>query len=464
MVARSGSLDQGKVERDSRILVIGAGREGMSAARFLAATGAYVTLTDRKSHILRDYPGDSSGRITESPEVINALDSIEAVVVSPGVPDSNPLLAEAMRRGLPITNATQIFFQRCPCPIVGVTGSSGKSTTTALIASILREDGRDVALGGNIGNPMLDLLEDLHLHSIAVLELSSFQLQFLDVSPHLAVVTNVTPNHLDRHRDFAAYLAAKTNILSNAKATDIAVLNRDDPIVREMRRRTKANVLWFGLEHDEGLNGYVKDGAISVTLEGHQRQIIDTGSLPLPGQHNLANALAATCAAAALGVETDSIAAALSTFHGLPHRLERVAVVDEVLYVDDSIATSPERAAVGLDSTATPVVLIAGGRSKHLPWLPMLKAIDGKAHTVVLVGEAAGDLQEAIEGFEWHHPVASVRAPSFAEAVTLGRSKAQKGDTTLLSPGCTSYDMFSDYEERGNAFKSAVEEFTTWQP
>lgn len=439
------------------MVIIGHGREGGSAARYLTRLGAQVTVVDRAISAVQKESCEA-GTITLAPENLLLLTDADAVVASPGVPESNHLLTAAIRSGIPVTNATQIFFSRCRGAVVGITGSSGKSTTTALIGSMLVEDGGDVRVGGNIGNPMLDFVDDLTERSIAVLELSSFQLQLLASSPHVAVVTNITPNHLDRHGDLAHYVAAKRNIVSHQSAQDVAILNVADEIVRSLADYTEAECHWFGWQRSTGSGSHVENDEIFARSQHGEVAILAVEDVPLPGRHNVENVLAAVAAASALGVDARSMAPAIRGFKGLPHRLQLIGVIDGVRYVDDSIATSPERVAVALAATQTPVVLVAGGRSKHLPWMPMLRAMEDKVHTVVLLGEAATEIGAAIEEQSWRHPISTIRAQSLQEAISHAGARANPGDTVLLSPGGTSYDMFTDFEERGRAFQSFVEE------
>jgi len=408
-------------------------------------------VTDRT---IRDEHVGTDG-VTFAPEFGGLLDRADAVLVSPGIPDSNELLVVARHRQLPVTNATQIFFRRCPCPVVGVTGSSGKSTTASLIAAILRAAGRSVALGGNIGNPMLDLLPGLTPDSIAVVELSSFQLQLVDASPHAAVITNLSPNHLDRHGSMKAYVTAKSNILAHQDPSDVAVLNAADPLVRELAGDTAGRVLWFAKEGFGGSGAFLKSDTITLQSEESSEPVIERSEIPVPGSHNVQNILAAAAVTSALGARPAAMREAITQFRGLPHRLQFIARRNGVTYVDDSIATSPERTAVGIAAIETPVILIAGGRSKHLPWAPVLRAGRNKLRLVVLVGEASDELEDALDTSP-ERP-ATHRAQSLSEAVRLADRNASSGDTVLLSPGCTSFDMFQDFEERGQAFISAVE-------
>lgn len=398
----------------------------------------------------------SDPRITT--EDVGLLDHTDLVVVSPGIPDSNPILRSARTRVIPVTNSTRIFFRYCPCPIVGVTGSSGKSTTTSLISAILKTKGQAVSTGGNIGTPMLDLLTDLSANSIAVVELSSFQLELGGVAPHVAVVTNISPNHLDRHGSIDAYIAAKRNIVTDQSGSDMAVLNGGDGTVREFAEGTQSEIFWFGMHRPTGPGTFVDGDWIVVDTGSGENRVVRLDELQLPGWHNVENTLAAVAATHALGVDPSTMREGIVGFHGLPHRLDTIRVRDGITFVDDSIATTPERAAVGIRALSGPLVLIAGGRSKHLPWTHVVEAAQDKVRAAVLIGEAANEIESAIRSSFRSNEVFTVHAEDMAQAVEVARSLALHGDTVLLSPGCTSFDMFKDFEERGLAFASLVEE------
>ena len=434
----------------NRVLIVGNAREGQSAAEFLASREIDVTVSDR------DVTERSvNGRITLAPESDTSLDGIDGVITSPGIPSENRLLAGAAQRDLLVTNATELFLELCPCPVVGITGSSGKSTTSAMVASILRASGRHVALGGNIGLPMLDLLEELTSSSVAVTEMSSFQLELVGRSPHVSVVTNLTPNHLDRHRSMDAYAHAKRNIFAFQSDDDIAVVNADDPDAARLADGCRGRRVSFGWSNGPNRVATVSKDVVTLFRAGEE-EIVPVSEIPLPGRHNVANTLAAVAVTAQLDVPAAAMGEGIRSFSGLPHRLQFVGRVDGVKFIDDSIATSPERAAVGLSAVSPGIVWIAGGRSKHLPWAPVIAAGSGKVRAVILVGEAKSEIADAISG-QWPG-VFHYRARNLADAVARARKVARPGDTVLLSPGGTSFDEFRDFEDRGNAFQSAVRE------
>ncbi len=443
------------IQAHPRVLVLGYAREGASVARYLQRLGAEVTAADARFAASGREPTEGTRPVVLSPERVELVRNADVLVVSPGIPDSNPLLTQAFNQGVPVTNATQLFFDRCPCPIVGITGTSGKSTTTSLITAMLQADGRDARAGGNIGLPMIDLLDELTPNSVAVLELSSFQLQRLHASPHVAVVTNLAPNHLDRHGTLQAYQAAKANILRRQGAGDIAVLGWESEHVRAMASETAARIVWFG-EDAPTPSATAEAGWILFSDEDVER-IMPVEDLRLRGRHNVQNVLAAVAAARALHTSTSAIQSATSGFQGLPHRLQAVGEICGVIFIDDSIATSPDRAAVALDAVSSPIVLIAGGRSKGLPWTPLSMNLRTKAKAVVLIGEAADEIQRWLLEDKALGELHVQRADSMPAAVRSAFGLAEPGDTVLLAPACTSYDMYSNFEERGDAFRAAVE-------
>jgi UDP-N-acetylmuramoylalanine--D-glutamate ligase len=435
--------------------VVGLGREGMDLVRFLAAHGADIVVSDRS-------PADD---LSEALRSLNRLDvhyalgkqtasdllDREEIFVSPGVPPESPVVAEPAARGIRISSATSLFFELCPGPIVGITGSSGKTTTTSLVGAILRRSRIPSVVGGNIGVPMLNRLAEITADTWCVLELSSFQLSDIRCSPRVAAVLNITPNHLDRHPSMEDYVRAKANIVAFQAADDVAVVNADDPIASGLPHASRT--VEFSLRRPVADGAWLAGGALR--LSGVSSALMLARDIPLRGLHNVANVLAAAAITRTVGCEPATTAEAVRAFQPVPHRLETIARIGDVDYVNDSIATSPERSAAALLAIESPVVLIAGGRDKHLPMEDWARLIVDRARAVVLVGEAAPLIQDAIAAADADIPIA--RASSFAETIPLARSLAQAGDTVLLSPGCTSFDEFRDYEARGEAFRRGVE-------
>ncbi len=443
-----------EVSLPKRALVIGFAREGVDLTRFLAEHGAHVTVTDTKSpEQLRESMAQVNGANVSyhlGGHALTDLDEVEVVYASPGVPPENALLQEAHTRGVRVSSLVELFFALCPAPILGVTGSAGKSTTTSLIGEMFQAAGRQVFVGGNIGRPLLGKLGEITPNSWIVMELSSFQLEPLRVSPHIALITNVTPNHLDRHPSMEAYWEAKGQILAHQVATDWAVLNADDEWSRRYRPRGRS--LRFSLE------GVVEGAYLAgeqVVLLGEP--LLHASEIPLRGRHNVANVLAAVATAHAAGIEREAMIQAIRQFKGVAHRLQTVGTRGGVSWVDDSIATAPERSIAALRAYHEPIILIAGGRDKHLPMQDWARLITQRVRHVVLLGEMSDLVVDAIKGADPSYTTMTP-AQTMDEAVAAAARVAQPGDVVLLSPGGTSYDMYSDFEARGRDFARAVGE------
>lgn len=468
--------------------IIGAAREGTALARYLVHCGARVTLSDCK-------PAEALGerlaalkRLRLSlalgghpPELLKA----DVLFVSPGVPPYAPIVRQARARGVPISSEPRLFAQLCPAPIVGITGSSGKTTTTALVGEMYAAGGRCIWVGGNIGSPLIEKLLGEERPDVVVMELSSFQLELFspdyqgeDVnlrrteasraisvegwSPHIAAITNLTPNHLDRHPSMADYARAKSHIIAFQQPDDWAVLNLDDPLVAQMASRAPGRVLGFSLERPAGEGAFLRGDTVVLLCDGREQRLCSAEDIVLRGRHNLANVLAGSCCALAGGVSLGAMRSVATSFSGVAHRLEEVRRWRDVLFVNDSIATSPERAIAAIRSYTEPLVLLAGGRDKHLPWDEWADLVLGRVRTVVAFGEAGPIIERALgeaslrrgEGASARDVLRSVR--SLEEAVELGASLARRGDVVLLSPGGTSFDAFDDYEARGRSFREMV--------
>lgn len=436
--------------------VVGLGREGTALARYLARQGDQVTVTDAKpAEALQSEMAqldDVPVNFALGGHPAQVLDDADTIYLSAGIkPHVEPF---AGRENL--SSLTELFFERCSAPIVGITGSAGKTTTTTLIGLMLEQGPRRVWVGGNIGRPLINELDDMGAGDLVVLELSSFQLLRLRRSPHVSVVTNITPNHLDWHNDsMPEYIDAKANIVAHQSGRDVAILNAADPESNALGVRTKANVLRFN-----GKDAYLKDDRL--LLHGHDAdyELCRAGELQIPGRHNVDNVLAAGLTAFAMGVSPQTIRDVASHFQGVQHRLQLVRDVDAVAYYNDSIATAPERTLAALAVFDRPIVLIAGGRDKHLPLESLADEASRKVKSVVLLGEAAGLLEDAFRAGRERNGTdrpTLIRVGNLKEAVCAARHAAAPGDVVLLSPACTSYDMYKDFEERGNEFVRLVE-------
>ncbi len=449
---------------NQRVTIIGLGREGAALARFLARHGANVSVSDIKvEEALRD-------RIDELVDLpINYLlgghpeELLEAdvIFVSPGVPQEIPILLEARRRGIPLSSETRLFFSLCPAPIIGITGSSGKTTTTSLVGEIMKAQGCRTFVGGNIGSPLITFVEEIEPQDKVVMELSSFQLEVLDQSPHVAAILNLSPNHLDRHPSMDDYVAAKVNVLRFQEKNDYAILNADQQVTRELMKDCRGQVLFFSREQelDEGV--FLRRGQIITRWKGEEQKVCHVSEIQLLGSHNLENALAACAIATIARAQVEAISSAVTSFSGVEHRLEFVEEIEGVRYYDDSIATSPERAMAALNSFTKPIILLAGGREKHLPLDGLANLIVRKVKSLILFGEAAPFLEQAVIEAQSEATGAEVsvyRCSNLVEAIRIAAQISHAGDTVLLSPACTSFDMYRDFAERGDHFKALVGE------
>ncbi|HID87126.1 MAG TPA: UDP-N-acetylmuramoyl-L-alanine--D-glutamate ligase [Anaerolineae bacterium] len=444
---------------NKRATIIGLGREGTALARFLARRGAVVTVSDLKpAEELRERIaalGGLSIRFVLGGHPSEILDDADVVFVSPGVRPEAPILVEARRRGLPLSSATMLFFELCPAPIIGVTGSSGKTTTVTLVGEMLKASSFRTWVGGNIGQPLIEQVEEMAPRDWVVMELSSFQLEPMRRSPHIAAFLNLTPDHLDRHLSFEAYRAAKLPILRYQGSDDLALLGHDDPSTRALRSECRGRVLFFSQRAEPEEGAFLRNDEIFVRFEGREERVCPLDRVRLRGRHNLDNVLAASALARAAGASFDAMAEVIASFEGVEHRLELVRELDGVRYVNDSIATSPRRAMAALESFEEPIVLLAGGRHKNLPLEGLVRLIRQKVRHLVLFGEAALVLEAAVkDGREPRPPIH--RCHTLEEAVEVAARVAQPGDVVLLSPACTSFDAFRDFAERGARFKELV--------
>lgn len=461
--------------KGKKITVMGLGLFGGGAGltRFLVTHGARVTVTDLKN----------ASQLTPSLKALNGLPlelhlgghseedfkDVDMVIVNPAVPKESRFLHVARENGVPLETEMNLFFKLCPALIVGVTGSKGKSTTTALIAAVLESalgGDKKVWLGGNIGlgYSLLERVEEMGGEDLVLLELSSFQLEDLDKikkSPHIAVVTNFAPNHLDRHKDMDNYEEAKKAIVRYQTAEDYVILNWDDPMLRRWDQEVRSRTLWYSLLRKLTSGAYLEGQEVILKIDSREEKI-RLSCRKLPGRHNLENILAASCASFLLGVNSKDIEKTIESFSGLEHRLEFVAEVNNVKYYNDSIATTPESAIAGLKTFSgeghshRPIVLIAGGYDKKITLESFAQECAQRCKCVILIGETAPALMELIGGFKTGTLPDVFRVPSLAEAVKLASKSASPGDIVLLSPACASYDMFENFQERGKQFKALV--------
>jgi UDP-N-acetylmuramoylalanine--D-glutamate ligase len=447
--------------RGVRATLIGLGRRThVALVRYLVSHGAIVRISDVKTAselteelaLLANYTVDLRLGGHQESDVADA----DIVFVTPAAPRELPVIEAARRRGIPITNEIELVFARCRAPIIGITGSAGKTTTTTLVGQMLRGGPRPVHVGGNIGIPLIEQVDSLDSDALVVLELSSYQLETLGQSPRIGAILNVTPNHLDRHPTFEHYRDSKFNLLKFQESDDVAILGADDPVAASLANRCTGSIRWFSNTREVSVGAF-RHGENLVVRDGGADVVFATSSeLRIPGEHNVLNVLAAATIARVVGIEPSYIGDVARRFVGVEHRLELVRQIDGVDYVNDSIATSPERTVAALRSFSRPVVLIAGGRSKHLPTEELAAEIARRCRAVILIGEMAEEIESAISGRPDAGSVIVRRAQSIEDAVVKGRDLAQNGDVVLLSPAGTSFDQFRDFEERGRCYKAAV--------
>jgi UDP-N-acetylmuramoylalanine--D-glutamate ligase len=452
-----------------RVTVMGLGRfgGGVGAVRFLTSHGARVTVTDLLG---ADELVGPLAKIADCPvEAYHLGGHLESdfvdtdlVVVNPAVPPSSPFLEQARQSGVPLTSEMSLFWQFHPGRTLAVTGSNGKSTTTAMAYGMLEAAGLRSRLGGNIGRSLLPEVDAIAPEEWAVLELSSFQLEDLDrlpASPNIAVVTNFSPNHLDWHGCLSAYRRAKQTILRWQSPDDAAVLNQDDKDVSGWT--TFSRSLWFGSD-DIGRDGIFGSGAEQILrFDGRIEHFPLRAWTRLPGSHNLQNAMAAACAAILAGANLDAVRRGLENFQPLPHRLEFVGTVGDRKFYNDSLATTPESAVVALDAFSDPIVLMVGGYDKQIDLTPLAEAVARKVKAVALMGQTADALSWLLESLPGTDGLPTQECDSFEGAFTWAVNQSEPGDVVLLSPGCASYDWFRNYAERGKRFSEMVR---GWSP
>ena len=449
-----------------RVLIIGAARQGQALARYLSTRGAKVILNDKRTaeQMNEEMQGISNLNVEWilGDHPISILERVDLVCPSGGVPLTLPILLEAQQRGLPFSNDSQIFLETVQAPVIAITGSAGKTTTTTLVGRMAKaaaSENRKVWVGGNIGLPLIEYLDEIKPEDLVILELSSFQLEQMTLSPHIAAVLNITPNHLDRHGNMQAYTAAKARILEFQKTDDIAILDREDPGSWELRSLVQGKLVSFGINQPPmGETGvYMEDGYVKLQENDQVYMVLPETSIMLRGEHNLMNVLAACAISSAAGLSFESMTKGVEEFLGVEHRLELVRNWNGITWINDSIATAPERTMAALRSFSEPLVLLLGGRDKHLPWEELAEMIHQRVEHVILFGEAAEKISKAIGSVRPEDRLIDVNeANDFEEALKIALKVAQENDTVLLSPGCTSYDAFRDFEERGIFFKNWV--------
>ncbi len=442
-----------------KVLVVGAARSGIACAGFLAARGARVALNDRKP--LAEWEPDAVALKSESVGLVPGevpgwlLDQMDLVVVSPGVPSKSIPLRYAERAGVEVIGEIEFAARFLQGRIIGITGSNGKTTTTSLTGELLRNAGITVQVGGNIGQPLISLVETSRPDGWSVVELSSFQLETIkDFHPQVAVVLNVTPNHMDRYESFTDYAAAKHRIFMNQGPGDLAVLNAADPLVSSWANGLRASVVSFSVMEELSEGVFLRGPEIVSRTRDAERTLLTRADMKLRGLHNVENVLAAICVGLACGVGLESMRETIRNFQPVEHRLEFVSEIGDVKFYNDSKATSVDATVKAVEAFADEpgqIVLILGGRGKKTPYTPLAHLVEERVRQLVLIGEDAVTIAAELG------TVAPVqKANSMGEAVQTAFAAAIPGDIVLLAPACASFDMFKDFEERGKAFKDEV--------
>ena len=440
------------------ILVVGLARTGLSAANFLIRKGARVSVTDLRT---RDELADRITRLRGKVRLVlgrhreSDFIGAEMILLSPGVPSRIPPLVRARERGIPVWSEIELASRFLKGTLIGVTGTNGKTTTTTLIGEMLAESRRPHVVAGNIGVPLLEKVEDATEDTVWVVELSSFQLETTrSLRCRVAVVLNVTPDHLDRHPSFEDYWQAKRRILRNQKGSDFAVFNRDEPNSRRMAEGAEARSVFFS-PREQCTGVFCRDGKIRIRVDDESLQVMDRSQVRLKGEHNLENVLAAAAASFLVGVEPEAMVRACRSFAGVEHRLEWIRDLDGVSFYNDSKATNVESASKAIEALEQPLVAIMGGTNKGSDFRVLRPLVRSKVRHLVLLGEARESLKEGLDGTA---PVSEVGG--LEEAVRRAFVEANPGDAVVLAPACASFDMFRNYEERGRAFKNLVSKLT----
>ncbi|MCK4858405.1 MAG: UDP-N-acetylmuramoyl-L-alanine--D-glutamate ligase, partial [candidate division Zixibacteria bacterium] len=435
--------------KGKRITILGMARTGLAVAKLLQRYGArpFVSEIKPRSEVVSEAEAlEAVGiRFETGGHSRQALDDVDFCIISPGIAPTAPFVQEITRRHLPLFSEIEVTSWLCPATILAITGANGKSTTTTLLAHIIRESGRQTVATGNIGSPFAADVEQLSADDYAVVEVSSFQLEHTDTfKPKVAAILNITADHLDRYGNISEYAQAKYRIADSQDQTDYIVLNQDDPLTVAPDLWGKPQRLHFSTREEVASGVFVRDDQLGFTIGERSGTICPTAAIGIPGPHNLANAAAASSVALAIGIDPEAIARGLATFRGIAHRLEPVAEINQVRFVNDSKATNIDSVKVALQSVKTPIILIMGGRDKGADFSSLAKLVGDRVKLLLLIGEAAAKIDAELSTI-----TEVVRLEDIEQAVNHAYQRAAPGDTVLLSPGCASFDQFRDFEDRG---------------
>ncbi len=446
--------------KNKTVAVIGIGVSNQPLIKLLLDRGIAVTACDKKSReslgVVAEQLESNGCRLQLGEHYLDGLTE-DVIFRTPGMRPDLPQLTAAVQQGSTLTSEMEVFFEVCPCPKIAVTGSDGKTTTTTIIAELLKRAGKTVHLGGNIGHPLLAETGKMRPEDIAVLELSSFQLMTMTHSPHIAVVTNLAPNHLDVHKDFQEYISAKENIFTHQSANDIAVFNADNPHTLEEAGRAVGRARLFSRKREVEDGVFLRSNAVIARHDGQERQVMTVEDIKLPGVHNIENYMAAI--AAVDGLVPDAVIREFAReFGGVEHRIELIRTRNGVRWYNDSIASSPSRTIAGLRSFPEKVILIAGGKDKGISYDALGPEINDHVKLLILCGATAGVIRRVTEQAENYHGLEIQDVEDYHQAVALADSRAKEGDVVILSPASTSFDRFANFMERGRVFKEIVKE------
>ena len=441
-----------------RLVILGLARQGKALARFAVGAGAEVVVSDlRSAEFLTTELAELSDLNIEfvlGSHPDSLLDGTDLVAISGSVPANAPFVRKARERGIVVTNDSAEFLARSPVPVIGITGSAGKSTTTSLLGEMGKASGVPTWVGGNLGFPLIEKLSGMAAGDIVVQELSSFQLEIWTCSPHIAAILNITPNHLDRHRTMDAYTDAKANILRHQALDSIAVLPNEG--LEHLYSLVQGRLRTFSMMQEVADGAFVRDGQIWIRTPHREYVVCDLDEIQLRGDHNILNVLAASVLADSAEIPIAAMRQAIQSFTGIAHRLELVATIDGVEYINDSIATAPERTIAALKAIKQPLILLIGGRDKDLEWQPLVELAQTQCKAVLLFGELATMVAPMLE----QTAILSESFGTMTEAVVRAQMLAERGDVVLLSPGGTSYDAYKDFAERGVHFRAIVNQLS----
>ena len=454
--------------RPEQVVILGFARQGQALARYFSKLGKRVTVSDVRNR--QSLASAIDALALENVDYVlgghplTLLDDCDLLCLSGGVPLDIPLVVEAKKRFIPLSNDAQEFIAKCPAQVIGITGSAGKTTTTTLVSEILKEAGYTIWVGGNIGVSLINTLPDIQKEDRVVMELSSFQLELMSYSPHIAAVLNITPNHLDRHKTMEAYISAKKNIVVHQQSEDFAVLSQDEPNAMALGSLTKARVFTFSGTKNVSHGSFLKRHMLVFNNGNEIKEVCQLRDVRLRGRHNILNVLAAISIAHLGGAPIERMASVIKNFKGVAHRLEEVRLLKDVLWVNDSIATAPERVLAALKAFNQPVILLAGGRDKDLPWRELAKQVLKSVRVMIVFGEAAQLIDDEMKKVQERVLPESTKqllqnvfvVTTLDQAVSKAYQVAQPGEVVLLSPGGTSFDAYRDFEERGEHFRQMV--------